>query len=51
MRDSLLRPLMGEFSSHLHFMSSFLEGMWMGRDVNHVAGPGVYARQLVGVMV
>ena len=49
MSNSLLSSLVGELSGHLHLMSSFLESSLVGYDLYHVAGPGVYARQLVGV--
>ena len=50
MSDSLLGPFMGELSRYLHFMSGFLESLLEGYNLYHVAGPRVYARQLVGVM-
>ena len=49
MSDSLLSSLMGELSHHLHLMMSFLESSLVGYDLYHVAGPGVYTHQLVGV--
>ena len=49
MGNSLLSSLMGELSCHLHLVSSFLESSLVGYDLYHVAGPGVYAHQLVGV--
>ena len=50
MRDSLLGSLMGELSRHLHCMSGFLESSLVGCDIYHVASPGVYAHQLVGIV-
>ena len=50
MSDSLFGPFMAELSRYLHFMSGFLESLLEGYNVYHVAGPRVYARQLVGVM-
>ena len=47
MSNSLLGPFVSELSCHLHFMTGFLESPLVGRDIYHVAGPGVYARQLV----
>ena len=41
---------MGELSHHLHLMSSFFESSLLGYNLYHVASPGVYARQLVGIM-
>ena len=49
MSDSLLGPFVSELSCHLHFMSGFLESPLVGCDICHVASPGVYAHQLVGV--
>ena len=49
MSDSLLSSLMVELSHHLHLVLSFLESSLVGYDLYHVAGPRVYARQLVGV--
>ena len=48
--NSLLGPFVSELSHHLHFMSGFLESPLVGCDIYHVASPGVYARQLVGVV-
>ena len=50
MSDSLFGPFMGELSRYLDFVSGFLESPLEGYDVYHVAGPRVYACQLVGVM-
>ena len=49
MSNPLLGSLMSELSRHLHFMFGFLESSLVGCDIYHVARPGVYARQLVGV--
>ena len=50
MRDSLLGSFMHELSRYLHFMSCFLESPLVGYNLYHVAGPRVYAHQLVGVV-
>ena len=50
MSDSLFGSLMGELSCYLHFMSGFLESPLIGYNLYHVAGPRVYARQLVGIL-
>ena len=50
MSDSLLGSLMGELSNYLHFMLGFLESPLVGYNLYHLAGPRVYAHQLVGVM-
>ena len=50
MSDSLFGSLMGELSRYLHFVSGFLESPLVGYNLYHVAGPRVYAHQLVGVM-
>ena len=50
MSDSLFGSLMGELSRYLHFASGFFESPLIGYNIYHVAGPGVYARQLVGVL-
>ena len=49
MHNSLLGSLVGELSCFLHFMSGFLESLLVGCDFYHVASPGVYAHQLVGI--
>ena len=41
---------MSELSHHLHFVSGFLESSLVGCDFCHVASPGVYAHQLVGIV-
>ena len=41
---------MGKLPSHLHFVVSLLESLLEGYHLYHVANPGVYARQLVGVI-
>ena len=50
MSNSLFGPLVGELPSHLHIMTCHLESSLQGYDIYHVAGPGVYAHQLVGVV-
>ena len=50
MRDSLLGPFMRELPRYLHFVPCFLESPLVSYDLYHVAGPRVYARQLVGVV-
>ena len=50
MSDSLFGPLIGELSRYLHFVSGFLESLLVAYNLYHVAGPRLYARQLVGVM-
>ena len=50
MTNSLLGSLMGELPSHLHLVVGLLESSLEGYYFYHVAGPRVYAQQLVGVM-
>ena len=50
MSDSLFGPLIGELSHYLHFVSGFFESPLIGYNLYHVAGPRVYAHQLVGVL-
>ena len=50
MGNSLPGSFMSELSCHLHFMSGFLESPLVGCDIYHVASPGVYACQLVGIV-
>ena len=50
MSDSLFGSLMGELSHYLHFMLGFFESPLIGYNLYHVAGPRVYARQLVGIL-
>ena len=49
MSNSMFSSLMGELPSHLHFVAGLLESSLEGYHFYHVAGPGVYTRQLVGV--
>ena len=49
MSNSPLGPFVSELSRHLHFVSGFLESPLVGHDIYHVAGPGVYAHQLVDI--
>ena len=50
MSDSLFGSLMGELSRYLYFVSGFFESLLIGYNLYHVAGPRVYAHQLVGVL-
>ena len=50
MNDSLLGSFTGEFSHYLHFMSGFLKSPLVGYNLFDVAGPRMYARQLVGIV-
>ena len=50
MSNSLVGSLTGELPSHLHLMAGLLESSLEGYHFYHVASPGMYARQLVGVM-
>ena len=40
---------MSELPSHLHLMVGLLESLLEGYYFYHVAGPRVYAQQLVGI--
>ena len=50
MSNFLFSYLMFKLPSHLHFMASLLESSLEDYHFYHVAGPGVYAHQLVGVV-
>ena len=50
MGNPLLSSLMSELPGHLHFMPGLLEGSLVSCDINHVARPGEYAHQLMGVV-
>ena len=50
MHNSLLGSLVSELSHHLHFVSGFIDILLVGCDFYHVASPGVYAHQLVGIV-
>ena len=50
MSDSLFGSLMGELSRYLHFVLGFFDSPLIGYNIYHVAGPRVYASQLVGVL-
>ena len=49
MSNSLLGSLISELPSHLHLVAGLLESSLEGYYFYHVAGPRVYARQLVGI--